>query len=70
MSIVIDSSVALTWCFEDETSPEADMLFERVCDDEAVIPAFWHLELANVFCSQRSAAASQRARSLRGWNCL
>jgi len=49
VSIVIDSSVALTWCFEDEASPEADMLLERVCDNEPVVPALWHLELANVF---------------------
>ena len=48
MSVVIASSVALTWCFEDEASPQTDELFERVRDDGAVVPALWHLELANV----------------------
>jgi predicted nucleic acid-binding protein len=48
VSLVIDSSVALTWCFEDEASPQSDALFERVRDDGAVVPALWHLELANV----------------------
>jgi len=48
VSVVIDSSVALTWCFEDEASPQTDALFERVRDDGAVVPALWHLELANV----------------------
>jgi predicted nucleic acid-binding protein len=45
---VVDSSIALTWCFEDEASPETDGLFERVRDDGAVVPALWHLEVANV----------------------
>ena len=48
MSVVIDSSVALTWCFEDEASPQTDALFEHVRDDGAVVPALWHFELANV----------------------
>jgi len=46
--VVIDSSVALTWCFEDEASPETDRLFERVRDAGAIVPALWHLELGNV----------------------
>ncbi|HEY0526232.1 MAG TPA: type II toxin-antitoxin system VapC family toxin [Stellaceae bacterium] len=46
--VVIDSSIALTWCFEDEASPETDTLFERVRDDGAVVPGLWHLELSNV----------------------
>ena len=47
-AVVIDSSIALTWCFEDEASPETDLLFERVRDDGAVVPGLWHLELSNV----------------------
>ena len=46
--VVIDSSIALTWCFEDEASAETDKLFERVRDDGAVVPGLWHLELSNV----------------------
>ena len=48
MSLVIDSSVALTWCFEDEASAQTDAVFVRVRDDGAGVPALWHLELANV----------------------
>jgi predicted nucleic acid-binding protein len=48
MSAVIDSSVALSWCFEDEPSSERDALFERVRYDGAIVPALWHLELGNV----------------------
>jgi len=47
-AVVIDSSIALSWCFEDEASPETDRLFERVRDDGAIVPGLWHLELGNV----------------------
>lgn len=46
--VVVDSSIALSWCFEDEASPETDRLFERVRDDGAIVPGLWHLELSNV----------------------
>ena len=47
-AFVIDSSAALSWCFEDEASPELDALFEQVRDQGAVVPGLWHLEVANV----------------------
>ncbi len=47
-AVLIDSSIALTWCFEDEASPETDVLFERVRDDGAIVPGLWHPELSNV----------------------
>ena len=47
-ALVIDSSAALTWCFEDEASPRSDALFEQVRDQGAVVPGLWHLEVANV----------------------
>jgi predicted nucleic acid-binding protein len=48
MSVVIDCSIALTWCFADEATAETDALFERVRDDGGIVPALWHLELGNV----------------------
>jgi predicted nucleic acid-binding protein len=47
-TLVIDSSAALSWCFEDEASPRSDALFEQVRDQGAVVPGLWHLEVANV----------------------
>jgi predicted nucleic acid-binding protein len=47
-ALVIDSSAALSWCFEDEALPESDALFEQVRDQGAVVPGLWHLEVANV----------------------
>ena len=47
-ALVIDSSAALSWCFEDESSPASDIVFERVRDQGAIVPGLWHLEVANV----------------------
>ena len=58
--LVIDSSVALAWCFEDEASPETDAIFDSVRDFGAVVPELWHLEVANVLlqAEKRSRIAS------------
>ena len=47
-AIVLDSSVALSWCFEDEASPEMDAIYDRIRDDGGVVPTLWHGEVANV----------------------
>jgi len=44
---VVDASVALAWCFADETSDYADRILGRLEQDEAVAPAIWSLELSN-----------------------
>jgi predicted nucleic acid-binding protein len=46
--MVIDCSAAVAWCFEDEASDEIDALLPRIGDEGAVVPALWHLEVANV----------------------
>ena len=35
MSFVLDNSVALTWCFEDERTPAPTALLERVEERQA-----------------------------------
>lgn len=46
--LVLDCSVAVSWCFEDEATPETEAILERVRDEGAIVPALWHLELGNV----------------------
>ncbi|MEZ5727396.1 MAG: hypothetical protein R3E48_04865 [Burkholderiaceae bacterium] len=36
MSLVLDSSIALAWCFEDERVPAAVTVLERVVDSGAI----------------------------------
>ena len=46
--IVLDASVALTWCFKNEATAAADRVLERLAIESAAVPAMWHLEIANV----------------------
>lgn len=45
---VLDCSIAVAWCFEDEASDACDVLLEQVRDEGALVPSLWHLEIANV----------------------
>ncbi len=47
-AFVIDCSVAVTWCFEDEATAASDGLLDRLGEDSAAAPAIWPLELGNV----------------------
>jgi predicted nucleic acid-binding protein len=47
VSLVLDPSMALSWYFEDECSPAADALLDRVAEDGTVVPSLWRLEIAN-----------------------
>ncbi|GIH69267.1 type II toxin-antitoxin system VapC family toxin [Sphaerimonospora thailandensis] len=48
MPLVIDASVALAWCFEDEATPETEAVLDLVGKETAVVPPIWELEMANV----------------------
>jgi predicted nucleic acid-binding protein len=47
VNLVIDSSVTLSWFFEDERSALADQVLRRVVEAGAVVPSLWRLEVAN-----------------------
>ena len=47
MSFVLDNSVALAWCFEDEQTPPIMALLDRVVETGAIAPLLWPLEALN-----------------------
>lgn len=47
MSLVLDSSVALAWLFEDENSDQATYVLRQVTEVGATVPSLWCLEVAN-----------------------
>ena len=47
MSFVVDNSVALAWCFEDEQTRGIMALLDRVADTGAVAPQLWPIEALN-----------------------
>ena len=61
MSIVIDASVILAWSFQDEVTPAAEALLQRVTMEGAVVPAHWKLEIANGFRSAERRGRIDRA---------
>lgn len=48
MSFVLDCSVTMAWCFEDERTAATDALLARVVDAGAIAPFLWPLEVTNV----------------------
>ncbi|NNE63115.1 MAG: type II toxin-antitoxin system VapC family toxin [Gammaproteobacteria bacterium] len=47
-AFVLDCSIAAAWLFEDEKTPATDKLLGQLCDDSAIVPNLWHLEIGNV----------------------
>jgi predicted nucleic acid-binding protein len=48
---VLDASVALAWCFDDEATAATRALLDRFEDEHAEVPSLWHLELANALAA-------------------
>jgi len=45
---VIDTSVVMAWCFDDEESAYGDDVLKSLATAEAIAPAIWPLEIGNV----------------------
>jgi predicted nucleic acid-binding protein len=63
MPFVLDASMTMQWCFDDESTPASDAIFNRLRDDEAYVPAIWAYEVANVLLSaeRRGRISAQTA---------
>jgi predicted nucleic acid-binding protein len=60
MDFVIDASVTMAWCFEDEATTAADEALDRLRESHAVVPTIWNLEVANVLLiAQRRSRVSE-----------
>jgi predicted nucleic acid-binding protein len=49
VSVVVDASLAATWFFEDESTPDTESVAEQVVSDGGLVPQLFSLEIANVF---------------------
>lgn len=45
---VLDCSVTMAWCFENEADPRADAVLDSLSSAAASVPCLWGLEVANV----------------------
>ncbi|MEO7027006.1 MAG: type II toxin-antitoxin system VapC family toxin [Caulobacteraceae bacterium] len=46
--LVLDASIALTWCFDDEATPATEAVFQEVRDEGALVPWLWRIEVGAV----------------------
>lgn len=61
-AFVLDCSVAMSWVFPDERTPDLLELRERFETESVVVPWLWHLEVANVLSlAQRRRRIAQPA---------
>ena len=47
---VLDNTVTMAWCFDDEATPFTETLLSRLSSltDSAIVPALWLYEVVNV----------------------
>ena len=65
MPFVVDALVTLSWCFEDEATPQTEAILDLLTEDTAVVPSLWELEVSNVLLlgeRRRRLTESQTAR--------
>lgn len=48
---ILDASVALSWCFADETTAESSQLLDSLEQSTAIVPGIWPLEIGNILLS-------------------
>jgi predicted nucleic acid-binding protein len=53
----------MTWCFDDEVTPRSDGVFNRIGDEEVLVPTIWLFEVADVLslAERRNRITRQQA---------
>src|SRR5271157_1427081 len=62
---VLDCSVTMAWCFDDEATPYTDGVRDSLADKRAVVPSVWPLEAANATIMGERRKRLDEARSRR-----
>lgn len=65
MPFVLDASMALSWCFEDEATPETEKVLDRLGDDHAIVPPLWESEVTNALLIAERKGRLTEAQSTR-----
>ncbi|MGH8996820.1 MAG: type II toxin-antitoxin system VapC family toxin [Acidimicrobiales bacterium] len=65
MPVVIDTSLTMAWCFEDEATSDADLVLDRLLEDEAIVPALWLFEVTNVLLVAERGSRITEAQAAR-----
>ena len=62
---VVDNSVVMSWCFEDEGNSYAEAVLESLEAGEAFVPAIWPLEVGNVLLVAERKKCLSQASAIR-----
>ena len=62
---VLDCSVSMAWCFEDECDQYADAVLGALGQTEVFVPAIWPLEVANVLLAAERRKRLKKADTAR-----
>ncbi|MGO9469799.1 MAG: type II toxin-antitoxin system VapC family toxin [Isosphaeraceae bacterium] len=62
---VLDCSVTMAWCFEDEATPYTNGVRDSLADKRAMVPSIWPLEAANATIMGERRKRLDVARSQR-----
>jgi len=63
--IVIDNSVVMSWCFEDEASDYADSVLNELKITSAMVPSIWPYEVVNVLLVAERQKRLKQAESVQ-----
>ncbi len=63
--VVLDCSVTMAWCFEDQADPMTDRVLDSLDEREGLVPCIWPLEVANVLLVAERHARLAEADSAR-----
>ena len=47
-SFVVDNSIVMSWCFNDEANKYGDAVLDGLAESTAIVPPIWPLEVVNV----------------------
>lgn len=68
---VLDSSVTMAWCFEDEKTAYSETILERLgSGDQAIVPPLWSYEVLNVLVGAQRHKRITQAQAINFWNKL
>ena len=62
---VLDTSVTMAWCFDDESNPYADAVLESLAENKAIAPEIWLLEVSDVLVVAERRKRMTKADSVR-----
>jgi predicted nucleic acid-binding protein len=63
--LVLDSSIALAWCFDDERNAYADAIAALFPGVGAIVPSLWPLEVANSLIVGERRGRNSQANTAR-----